>query len=79
MTYQLIAINSQEKAQSVEWFIKIRVDTQVQGHFRTSTVSSVIGNMEAETAAAAALHDRYWSGCTCTAMMPHTCQVDELI
>jgi len=38
--------------------------------------------MEAETeaaAAAAALHDRYWSGCTCTAMMPHTCQVDELI
>jgi hypothetical protein len=38
MTYQLIAINSQEKAQSAEWFVEIRVDTQVQGHFRTNTV-----------------------------------------
>jgi len=77
MTYQLFAINSQEKAHRVKWFIKMKVDTLVQGHFRTSTVCWVTGITEAEAGAAA--HDRYQSGCTCTAMMPHICQVDKLI
>jgi hypothetical protein len=38
VTYQLSTINLQEKAQSVEWFIKMKVDTLVQGYFITSTV-----------------------------------------